>query len=97
MAVLDSSNENREREIKEYLLKNPDFLLQHDDLLRSLKLSEEWVDGDNIVDFRAALIANLQNQLNIRDAENLELFSVARTNHDYQQRISSAGNTYRIM
>ncbi len=93
MAVLDPSNEE-EQKIKEYLRANPDFLanflLRHDDLLRTLQLPEEWAmadDGDNIVDFRAALIANLQNQLNIRDAENHELFAIARTNHDYQQRI----------
>ncbi len=87
MAVSDPSNDEREQKIKEYLLANPDFLLRHDDLLDALKLPEEWAEIDNVVDFRSALIANLQNQLNIRDAENRELFSIARVNHNYQQNI----------
>ncbi len=87
MAVSDPSNEESEQKIKEYLLANPDFFLRHDELLNALKLPEEWAEIDNVVDFRSALIANLQNQLNIRDAENRELFSIARVNHAYQQNI----------
>ena len=87
MAVSDPSNDEREQKIKEYLLANPDFLLRHNDLLSALKLPEEWTELDNVTDFRSALIANLQNQLNIRDAENRELFSIARVNHGYQQNI----------
>ncbi len=87
MVVSDPSSNDAEQKIKEYLLANPDFLLRHDELSSALKLPAEWAEGDNIVDFRSALIGHLQNQLNMRDAENRELFSIMRVNHDYQQRI----------
>ncbi len=76
-----------EQQIKVYLQKNPDFLIRHSDLLTNLEFPKEWTEDGNLIDFRSALIENLQHQLAVRDAENHELFSIARVNHDYQQRI----------
>ena len=77
-------------QVKQYLLQHPDFLMDYPELLPLLQLPKEWQQADNaskIVDFRSALIGNLQHQISMTDQENDELFSVVALNHDYQQRI----------
>ena len=77
-------------QIKQYLMQNPNFLMDYPELLPLLQLPKEWQQAEsdsNIIDFRSALIGNLQHQLNITDQENHQLFSVVALNHDYQQRI----------
>ncbi len=77
------------QKINDFLTKNPDFFLQYPDLLEKLTIPPQWQKNPNmkILDFRSALISQLQKNLALRDLQNYNIISIYETNENHQNRI----------
>ena len=79
-------------QVSDYLRKNPDFLLEHPELLNILAPPSRWEDGDggNIVDIQTSMLDRMRDEsTNLKDAANL-LISTTRSNMMIQTRTHAA-------
>ena len=79
-------------QVSDYLRKNPDFLLEHPELLNILAPPSRWENGDggNIVDIQTSMLDRMRDEsTNLKDAANL-LISTTRSNMMIQTRTHAA-------
>jgi len=79
-------------QVTNYLRKNPDFLVEHPELLNILAPPTRWEEGDggNIVDIQTSMLDRMRNEsTNLKDAANL-LISTTRSNMMVQTRTHAA-------
>lgn len=83
---MDASN------VSEYLRENPEFLIEHPDLLEILAAPSRWEDGEagNVVDMQTSMLDRMRDESsNLKDAANL-LISTTRSNMMVQTRTHAA-------
>ena len=94
------------RQVSGYLRKNPDFLVEHPDLLNILAPPSRWEGGNggNVVDMQTSMLDRMRDEsTDLKDAANL-LISTTRSNMMIQTRtlaaviaILSADNLERLV
>jgi uncharacterized protein YigA (DUF484 family) len=94
------------RQVSGYLRKNPDFLVEHPDLLNILAPPSRWEGGNggNVVDMQTSMLDRMRDEsTDLKDAANL-LISTTRSNMMIQTRtlaaaiaILSADNIERLV
>ena len=78
--------------VSDYLRENPEFLIEHPDLLNILASPSRWKKGggDNIVDLQTSMLDRMRDEsTNLKDAANF-LISTTRSNMMIQTRTHAA-------
>ncbi len=78
--------------VSQYLRENPDFLVEHPDLLNILASPNRWENGEggNVVDMQTSMLDRMRDESSdLKDAANL-LISTTRSNMMIQTRTHAA-------
>ena len=92
MAAKSKQTKIDARQVSNYLRKNPDFLIEHPDLLSILAPPSRWESGNggNVVDIQTSMLDRMRNEsTDLKDAANL-LISTTRSNMMIQTRTHAA-------
>lgn len=80
-----------DEEVADFLLKNPDFLERHPELMGSLTPpSRREADGASVVDFQSFMVQRLQAEQTRMRGQLDDILGVARTNLSHQSRVHAA-------
>ena len=79
-----------ERQVAEFLVLHPDFLIRHTELCRVLSPPSRWSEGGEVVDMQAFMIERLQEELDRVKGAAEHLIHTSRNNMSTQNRTHEA-------
>lgn len=79
-----------ERQVTEFLVHHPDFLIRHAELCRVLSPPSRWTEAGDVVDMQAFMIERLQEELDRVKGAAEHLIHTSRNNMSTQNRTHQA-------
>ncbi len=85
-----------ERDVLDFLAKNPDFLMRHPEVCKMLMAPDRFqgreglADDSPVVDLQHFMVGSLQREIQDLKKQGGDLAHKMRTSHDYQHRVFNA-------